>query len=104
MIWLVDSSEQTDDGPLVFEVRAMLTIPWDEIEFTADPFVVSGAKACTVSDELDPTVVVAAQIAEDSDGSIAETMQNLRAWRIDVAGATFDEISIVGIQCLFQFA
>jgi hypothetical protein len=104
MIWLVDSSERADDGPLVFEVRAMLTIPWDEIEFTTDPFVVSGAKACTLSDNLDPTVVVAAQIVQNSDGSIAETMQNLRAWRIDTAGATFDEISLAGIECLFEFA
>jgi hypothetical protein len=104
MIWLVDSSERTDDGPLVFEVKAVLTIPWDEIEFAADPFVVSGAKACTVGGDLDPTVIVAAQIAENSDGSIAETMQNLRAWRIDVEDGAFKEIGTAGIECLFEYA
>ncbi len=104
MIWIVDSSERTDDGRLVFAVRAALVIPWDEIEFTADPFVVSGAEACTLDGELDPTLVAVAQIAENGSGSIAEIMRTLLAWRIDVEGGTFEQISTDGIECAFEFA
>lgn len=104
MIWLVDSGERTEDGRMVFEVRATLAIPWDEIALTADPFVVNGADACTLDGDLDPTVVAVTEIADNSDGSIAEIMRTLRAWRIDVENATFEEIPTDGIECLFPYA
>ncbi|MGA9597438.1 MAG: PASTA domain-containing protein [Acidimicrobiia bacterium] len=106
MVWLVAGNDHTGDGSLVYTARAVLVIPWDEIlpVMHGDPFIQSGASACTRNGESDPRLVVATETAENEDGSIAQYTNPLRAWLINVETGVFEEIPIDGVACLFQLA
>jgi hypothetical protein len=106
MVWLVGTVDHTDDGVMVFTVRSVLVLPWDEIlpESHGDPMLQDGATACTIAGESDPRLVVAADIVDGADGSVANSTHPLRAWRIDVDKGSFVEIPVDGIECLFDLS
>ncbi len=106
MIWLVRSEGQTDGGSMIYTVRSVLVVPWEELlrEDHGDPFLQSGAIACTLDGQSDPLLVVAAETAERADGTMAEYTNPLRAWRIDPEGSSFTEIPTSGIECLFDLS
>ncbi len=105
MIWLVRSEGQTDGGSMIYTVRAVLEIPWWEIEdvMQSDPFVRDGASACTRNGVSNPRLVVVAEVA-GADGGISDYMNPLLAWMINVDGARFVEIPVDGIECLFDLS
>jgi hypothetical protein len=104
MIWLVAGNDHTENGSLIYSVRGVLVIPWEEIlpAEHGDPFLQSGASACTINGLSDPRLIVAAETATNGDGSMAEYTNPLRAWLINVETAGFEEISLDGVTCLFQ--
>ncbi len=99
MVWLVDSIGQTNEGNMVYRVRASLALPWDEIlpTLAADAFL-RGADGCSLDGEYLQTLVVLAQIELDGDEPTGE-MDELRAWLIDVDRTTFTEIATDGVEC-----
>ena len=103
MIWLVESIGRTDQGSMIYTVRAVLEIPWREIEevMQGDPFVRDGASACTRDGVSDPRLVVVAEVSE-TDGVISDYMNPLLAWLINVDSAQFVEIPVDGVECLFE--
>jgi hypothetical protein len=105
MIWLVRSEGQADSGSMIYTVRAVLEIPWWEIEdvMQSDPFVRDGASACTRNGVSNPRLVVVAEVAE-ADGGISDYMNPLLAWMINVDGARFVEIPVDGIECLLDLS
>jgi len=102
MIWLVNSTDRTDDGSMIYSVRAVLVIPWDEImpALTGDPILIDGFEGCAVQGESDPTVVVAGQVTVT--GVERGAVEPVRAWRIDVADGAFDEIPLDGVECMLE--
>jgi hypothetical protein len=98
MIWLVDSAERTDDGTLVFEVRAVLRIPWDTVTLDGDPFVKSGLDGCTRNGVFDPRLVAMATFSGQADGE----MNEVRAWLINIEGGRFVEMPTTGVECIME--
>jgi hypothetical protein len=101
MIWLVDTVGNTEGGLVIFEVRAALEIPWDEIYpiLTADAFVMSGRDECTIDDAFDPQLVAVGQLTLGPNDELTGLTDVLRAWRVDPGVATITELPVVGISC-----
>ncbi len=101
-VWLVDEIGHTNEGHLVYTVRAVLELPWDEVmpDITADAFVRSGAFGCSLDGDYPATLVAIAQI--DGEDDLSEEMIELRAWLIDIDRNTIDEISTDGVECYME--
>lgn len=103
MLWLVRLQQQTDDGSWLYTVRAALQLPWDEVmpQLQADGFVQNGADSCTINGKSDPTLVALTELVVRENDPVTGETKPLRAWRIDVEGASIDEIPTDGIECFF---
>ena len=92
MIWLEELVRREGANTAVWRVAGVLNVT--QIDEASEALIVS--KGCTLNDRPEPNVVAVARVEQP----IGQMFSNFRkAWRANLAGRTFDEISTAGLRC-----
>jgi hypothetical protein len=98
MVWLAEGRGHTDEGHLIYQVHAVVELPWDEVTLDGDPLLMSGNDGCLLNGEYDPALVVMTAIGGNPNGEA----DPLQAWLIDTGAASFSEVAVDGIECVVE--